>query len=100
MIEAENKNRWSIDIDLHIPIPSIKIRIHGDEEKIENIPLHYNQAAEQTVEVQEERAEEAAGEAPASQTPPKAQTAASGLSDGQSAAAADKNSTASEGGKQ
>lgn len=43
MIEVDKKNRWAIDLALHIPIPSIKIRITGVEDgKIENTPLQFS----------------------------------------------------------
>lgn len=40
MIKVDKKNKWAIDLALHIPIPSISIQIVSTEkEEIENVPL-------------------------------------------------------------
>lgn len=42
MIKIDKKNKWAIDLALHIPIPSISIRVTSTEkEEIENIPLQH-----------------------------------------------------------
>lgn len=42
MIKVDKKNKWAIDLALHIPIPSISIKITDTEkEEIENIPLKH-----------------------------------------------------------
>lgn len=53
-IKAEEKNNWSIDLHLHIPLPSISIEVHGgDSQKIPNEPLHYEEAVvEDEVEIE------------------------------------------------
>lgn len=46
MIKIDKKNKWAIDLALHIPIPSISISITNTEkEEIENIPLTHNTGA-------------------------------------------------------
>lgn len=45
MIKIEKKNKWAIDLSLHIPIPSFSFAITGaQEEEIQNTELKYNAA--------------------------------------------------------
>ena len=42
MIKVDKKNKWAIDLALHIPIPSISIQIVSTEkEELENVPLQH-----------------------------------------------------------
>lgn len=44
MISIDKKNKASVDISFHIPLPSFKIQFNrSEDERIENAPLHHDQ---------------------------------------------------------
>lgn len=47
MIKIDKKNKWAVDLSIHIPIPSFSIALVGTEEDvIENTPLSWNQSSQ------------------------------------------------------
>lgn len=52
MIKIDTKNRWSINIGLHIPIPSISLEVISDTEEVEvkNVPLQFDKEKEEAYE--------------------------------------------------
>ncbi len=42
MIKVDKKNKWAVDLAIHIPMPSFEIKITNTEkEEIENVELTY-----------------------------------------------------------
>lgn len=52
MIKIDTKNRWSINIGLHIPVPSISLEVISDTEEVEvkNVPLQFDKEKEEAYE--------------------------------------------------
>lgn len=58
MIEVDKKNRLALDIALHIPMPSFKIRFTREQSDIvDNQPLTHNCKKENKLEKEELKAE-------------------------------------------
>lgn len=50
MIKVDKKNKWALNIRLHIPIPSIGIEIISDQEESQREKLHFNAEKEMKYE--------------------------------------------------
>ncbi len=45
MIKVDKKNKWAVDLAIHIPMPSFEIKItNTDKEEIENVELTYTRS--------------------------------------------------------